>query len=47
VNVAAAKKIVQDGTDTPLEGPVGVPEPFVPDAEKRLEVFLDDLLEQV
>src|SRR6266542_6831853 len=31
VNVPAAKKIFQDGTDTPVEGSVGVPEPFVPD----------------
>jgi len=47
VNVPAAKKIFQDGTDTPVEGSVGVPEPFIPDAQKRFEVFLDDLLELV
>ena len=43
----AAEKIFPDGTDTPVEGSVGVPEPFIPVAEKRLEFLLDDLLELV
>ena len=31
VRVPAAEKIFQDGTDTPVEGSMGVPEPFIPD----------------
>ena len=31
VRVPTAEKIFQDGTDTPVEGSMGVPEPFSPD----------------